>query len=441
MTLFKYLKHYWHRLIGENEDFSLESKVFHIFSIVALFAAILELIINFYLGFYGSVIICLAILLFHTVVFLLSRKWHKFNLAIIISGIECNVFLGIDYFINGGINSPTLLLFLSTLFLMCMISNSKYVKFWILFNLLSVLIVGLIEYQFPNSILINYTSRSDVFFDNLSTYIICAILLSSGLSYIKKSYQLQNEKLAINTELLYKMNSEKDKLFSIISHDLKSPLNAVKQYLEFLATGELKNEERAFIEKELLQATASTQSLLENLLEWSKNQIDGIKLVLESSDLVEAIDTTIQQAEILCKRKGINFSLEIPEQVVCLLNKHMIQLIVRNLLNNAVKFTPSGGNIILGIHQENQHVILSVKDNGVGISQEKKPEIFSLNIKSTFGTNREKGTGLGLILCKEYVEKLNGEITFESELNKGTTFYVKLLKQKKPTLRTEILQN
>ncbi len=104
----------------------------------------------------------------------------------------------------------------------------------------------------------------------------------------------------------------------------------------------------------------------------------------------------------------------------------MIQLVVRNLLNNAIKFTPKGGIIHIGTIIDGKQCKIYIKDNGVGIPENKKNEIFSLNIQSTAGTENESGTGLGLVLCKEYMDKLSGEITFESESHLGTTFYVTL---------------
>ncbi|MBU2267569.1 MAG: HAMP domain-containing histidine kinase [Bacteroidetes bacterium] len=309
---------------------------------------------------------------------------------------------------------------------MSSISKAKQVKFWVVVNIFTAISIGLIEYYYPKSIISTYSSRSDLFIDNISTYVVCVILVSSGIYYIKSAYRKQNKHLKENTAQLINSNKEKDKLFSIISHDVKAPLNAIKQYLEFLNEGLLTPQEKNYMEGELLKTTTSTQNLLENLLEWSKIQIDGIPISIDYLNLFETLRDTLDYAKSMCAKKKIIFITDINKDLVCFSNSYMIQLVLRNLLNNAIKFTPKEGLIHIGTIIEDKQCKIYIKDNGVGIAEDKKDQIFSLNVKSTAGTENESGTGLGLVLCKEYMDKLGGAITFESEPKLGTTFYVTL---------------
>lgn len=420
------IRAYWNFLIGDDKYFSLESRVFHSFSIIVLLICTLEVLINITINFYESAIICLVTFFVHGSIFFLSRIRNNLRVAILLTGFECNIFLGITYFINGGAKGPIMLFFISTLFLMSSISKVKQVKFWVLLNVFTAVSIGIIEYYFPQAIINTYSSRRDLFIDNISTYVVCVVLVSLGIYYIKSAYSKQSKRLKENSTQLINSNNEKDKLFSIISHDVKAPLNAIKQYLEFLNEGLLTPQEKSYMEGELLKTTISTQSLLENLLEWSRIQIDGGPIRIEYLNLSETLKATLENIKIMCSKKNMIFITDINKDVICFTNNYMIQLVVRNLLNNAIKFTPKGGLIHIGTILEDKQCKIYIKDNGVGIAEDKKNEIFSLNVKSTVGTENESGTGLGLVLCKEYVDKLSGAITFESESSLGTTFYVTL---------------
>jgi two-component system sensor histidine kinase/response regulator len=421
-----HIKAYWNFLIGDTKYFSLESRVFHSFSIIVILICVIEVLINIIIHFYESAIICVIVFLVQGSIFFLSRIRNNLRVAILLTGFECNIFLGITYFINGGSKGPIMLFFISTLFLMSSISKVKQVKFWVLLNVFTAVSIGIIEYYFPQSIINTYSSRRDLFIDNISTYVVCVVLVSLGIYYIKSAYSKQSKRLKENSTQLVNSNKEKDKLFSIISHDVKAPLNAIKQYLEFLSEGLLTPQEKSYMEGELLKTTISTQNLLENLLEWSRIQIDGGPISIEYLNLSETLKGTVENTKIMCAKKSIIFITDINKEVICFTNSFMIQLIVRNLLNNAIKFTPKEGLIHIGIIVEDKQCKIYIKDNGVGIADDKKDEIFSLNVKSTAGTENESGTGLGLVLCKEYMDKLSGEITFESEPSLGTTFYVTL---------------
>jgi signal transduction histidine kinase len=165
--------------------------------------------------------------------------------------------------------------------------------------------------------------------------------------------------------------------------------------------------------------------MLVNLLLWSKAQMEGSKTNLQRINVANTLDATLEVQERLARKKGIVLTHNIDKGVDVVADYDMVQLVIRNLVNNAVKFTQPGGKISVTAYPVGNECQVMIEDNGQGIPAEKQKDIFSLKT-STYGTNNEKGVGLGLALCKEFVEKQGGRLWFESEWGRGTIFYVLL---------------
>lgn len=253
------------------------------------------------------------------------------------------------------------------------------------------------------------------------------------LNFIRANYDYEKASaakraLAIqqHNEELEKVNAEKNKLFSILSHDLRSPLNSIQSYLELLSFDILDEKENAVARQELLSLTKNTSDLLFNLLSWSKTQMEGVRSKPKDNNLSEILASTINTQHVIASQKDIRFENNIDKRLTALCDEDMLQLVVRNLLNNAIKFTPTFGKISITTFTDKDKAVIAITDNGSGIPEEQQNEIFSLKIRSTYGTNNEKGIGLGLVLCKEYIEMQNGHIWFESQPGTGTTFFISL---------------
>ncbi|MBC8147711.1 MAG: DUF3365 domain-containing protein [Bacteroidetes bacterium] len=236
---------------------------------------------------------------------------------------------------------------------------------------------------------------------------------------LKKYFSIIESK---NIELT-KINATKDKFFSIIAHDLKSPFNSILGFTDLLITDyeKIDEEERREIINAIDKSSKSSFKLLENLLLWAISQRDEIKLVKESLNLkttiLEAIEAYIPGAEM----KNITYELRVSDELNINADKFTVKIIIGNLFNNAIKFTSPKGNVNIDAIQKDNYMEICISDNGVGISPENISKLFLIeeNI-STLGTNNEKGTGLGLVLCKEFIKKHNGKIWVESELGSGT---------------------
>lgn len=224
---------------------------------------------------------------------------------------------------------------------------------------------------------------------------------------------------------LQKANSTKDKFFSIIAHDLRSPFTALLGLAELIVTkiDIYKKEELRRIAHELQTSAKAVHTLLENLLTWSRIQRNAIEYFPEKVSLGEIVTHNILLFQGGATHKEISMSSHISDELMVYADYHMIDTILRNLLSNALKFTESGGNIEISSHTNQNTVEILVSDTGIGIPEQDIAGLFRIDVRHSHpGTAGEKGTGLGLILCKDLVEKNGGEIWVESEIGKGSTF-------------------
>ncbi len=234
-----------------------------------------------------------------------------------------------------------------------------------------------------------------------------------------------NKQLKLSEDELKKINEEKDKFFSIIAHDLKSPFNALLNLSEFLVEdlSELSMDEIRSFSKEINKSAHSVYNLLLNLLQWAQIKTGRISKTQEKIELFPLVNDTIMLLENLASKKSIKIQNNLTEQTSIVGDRTMIGSVFQNLISNAIKFTKRNGSIFVSNEVLDDKVIIHIKDTGVGISSENLKKLFKLDEHlTTSGTANESGTGLGLILCKELLEKNNGKIWAESTEDLGTTF-------------------
>lgn len=242
-----------------------------------------------------------------------------------------------------------------------------------------------------------------------------------------------NRQLHLSEKNLKQMNATKDKFFSIISHDLKNPFTSLMSISDMLdvnyeATDE---EDKRYAVKRINNSVRHIYSLLENLLTWSSSQRGKICFDSEDFDLSALIAENVNLYRMGAERKGISIINQIKDKVIAHGDRNTINTVIRNLAGNAVKFTSAGGTITFAISGKEDYWKVSVKDTGVGISTENLKHLFRIDKKlKTEGTEGEKGTGLGLVICKEFVEKNKGTIGVKSEEGKGTEFWFTVKKGK-----------
>jgi two-component system, sensor histidine kinase and response regulator len=232
-------------------------------------------------------------------------------------------------------------------------------------------------------------------------------------------------KIEFQARELSQTNALKDKMFSVISHDLRSPVSSIKLALDFISKGLVKPNDEFFNEtiKDLVKTTDEAYILLENLLGWAKSQSNILNVVPELFELRPMVNSVAGLLKLGSENKKIIIQNNINEGIMVFADMNMLQSVIRNLLSNALKFTHENGTIELKAKNENDEVTVSVIDSGVGISQDRLKNIFDQDRpEQTFGTNKESGSGLGLILCKDFVEKNGGKIWVESIEGISSTF-------------------
>ena len=241
--------------------------------------------------------------------------------------------------------------------------------------------------------------------------------------------QLQNEAYIEQTKHLESVNNVKDKLFSIVSHDLKDSLSSINGFIDLLRDGSLSREEFDNLIPELSENANNASLLLFNLLNWSKSQMQSLKPSPSLFDIQEVFEEKIKLVDQRLESKGIEL-VDHSLRDFAYADRSMIEIVIQNLLANALKFSRKGDTITVSNHISNGSCIISVADTGVGIPSHNLEKLFKNNTYTTMGTNNEKGTGLGLSICKELVELNGGKIWVESTVNSGSTFYIQLPKSK-----------
>lgn len=264
----------------------------------------------------------------------------------------------------------------------------------------------------------------------LVSFSLLALLFLSLAIVLKRNNNFKTETnllLQEKNEQLRTLNATKDKLFSIVAHDLKNPLSAFRNI-----TGSLKNQyanlSKDDIEEfigDLYDSSSKLMDLLQNLLKWAISQTNNITVEIEEQTIFPIIHRVIDSVQYNAEEKMITIANNVDENLIVNVDENIIETILRNFVSNAIKFTPKNGTIRIYNQQAGNKIQIRVSDTGIGIKNEDQKKLFSINENvAQIGNSSEKGTGLGLILCKELIEKMHGKIGVESEENKGSTFYI-----------------
>ncbi len=242
-------------------------------------------------------------------------------------------------------------------------------------------------------------------------------LNESKILIAQKAATLEEQKTKL-TEL----DALKNRLFSIISHDLKTPIYSLRNLFRNVEKYDISGDEIKILVPDIINDLNYTTSLMENLLLWAKSQMQGNIINPQLLDIAVMVNEVQQVLRLQAESKQVYVKSKIDSSIYIFADKDMINLVLRNILSNAIKFTPNNGEINVGASVKNDMVEMYVQDSGMGISDENIKKLFSNNYFTTNGTANESGTGLGLMLCKEFLHKNGGEIMVKSEVGKGSCF-------------------
>ncbi len=266
-----------------------------------------------------------------------------------------------------------------------------------------------------------------------------------GVDYVTKPFNEQELVARIQTHVelkrarnqieeqaknLKQSNDLKDRMFSIIGHDLRSPLSAAKLKMDFIMRGIIDPKDDKFLDEtvyDLLKTMDEALNLLQNLLGWAKSESDQIQMIPEKLNLNDLVEQTFRLLKLGSDHKNIQMLNNVPERIFAFADNNMIKTVLRNIVSNAIKFTPVDGAIKINYKKVKDRAVIEIEDNGNGIPKEDIKKILNPNEHfSKLGTEKEPGTGLGLILCQNFVQRNGGALKIKSKVGEGSTFYFDL---------------
>ncbi|MDX5429317.1 MAG: tetratricopeptide repeat-containing sensor histidine kinase, partial [Bacteroidota bacterium] len=257
-------------------------------------------------------------------------------------------------------------------------------------------------------------------------FVVVFILKNRQIRRQKNEIQKAKEQLERQQAELQELNQMKDRLFSIISHDLRSPLNNLHDFITIMEEGDLSPGELNILLKQLKERYQHVSSLVDNLLNWARLQVSDTIVKPRELKLYHAVNETLNLLEPLAEAKDIDLVNYVSEDHVVVADENAVQLLLRNFVSNAIKYSKPDSQIEVRSHVQGAEVVTSIRDYGVGIPADKLDHIFDSFGSSTRGTQNEKGTGVGLSICREYAEKNHGKVWVESEVGEGSTFFFSL---------------
>jgi two-component system, sensor histidine kinase and response regulator len=428
----------WEAILGAGDEFSIENRMFNYVCVVLAIPLLVFLLCDFILFRQVNLgILCIVLLVALGSVYYFSRVKKSNHYGIAIIAIFSYSGLIMEFLYSGGVNGSALYTFFLTFVILVTLDRIGNLLMWTILHLAVAAALLTYQYLFPEKI-VQYDSFSMRVADTAITFETIILIVFLVVRFLRQQYyieknkaeeravsiHLQNLEIVAQNAKLERMNQEKNKMFSIISHDLSAPMVSILGYLELLNEDFGTEGEKNNILAELRSQTQYTAQLLQNMLTWAKSQMHGVQLHVSDIDLQHVLDDTKHYVAPFAAKKNITTNFAPVSNMRVHADKELMFIVLRNIANNAVKFTQAGGAISVSVTEKDGNAIVAIKDTGMGIPKEKQSAIFSLKMQSSYGTDNEKGIGLGLILCKEYVELQKGAIWFESVPNEGTTFFV-----------------
>lgn len=441
---------YFNKLIGNKQEYSLRHRILNISILAAILLKVLSLSVDVFLDIQWQAVLFSVFSLAYFIVFYFIAYYYK-NYDRVILFLVSGVFIlltPISWFVNEGSSGNTIYsLFIAIVATYTLTEGKLRLKLLILAGISLATFITL-EFFFPEYI-INYTSRADKYLENgiFSIAAIVGFVFYLNIYYNEyklavKKLKISNQQLLIaqeeskkqqkriheqNIELskkaheLEKANETKDRFYTIIAHDLKSPFNTIIGFSDLIKDAATNNnyDKIKKYSKFLTESGEQAYKLLLNLLEWSRIQTMSIEYKPENIDLKSLIEAQINiyKYTAIAKNNIIETDLE---KCFVFADKNMLETIIRNLLSNAIKFTENGKITIKSCYQEDA-CLIKVEDTGLGIDSKLLKYIFN-SPKIISGTKGEKGSGIGLKLCKEFVETNKGKLKVTSQPGKGSTF-------------------
>jgi two-component system, sensor histidine kinase and response regulator len=440
-------------LLGNSKEYNSESRLLHLAIGIAVLSIVIPIGINLSIGFSltdNSIFIISGALLLLS--FYLSRSRKMYEASMLLFLWVCWATLIVSWIIKGGLSGVTPLYFILSA-LLVVVLRPRWIAPVIVVTALTF--VSLIILEFTDYLVVRaYPSQNVRYLDLVLTHVLIFGLLAyanlmivnegefrnlllkqeaadahaSKLEWIKlhNEVAVQKESLGEKNDELALLNEKQSKLFSIISHDLKTPLANITTSLQLLREAESSEEVAAVVLPKLERDIGLTSNMLENLLQWSSLQLRGIDLHRKRINVGQTLNETLELVSSFASFKEVVVETDIPSHLELNADEESLKLVVRNLALNAVKYSHRKNIVRVSCQAIEDYIQIDVTDSGVGISEDKLGGLFSTGNQSTEGTNNERGTGLGLLLCKMHIDSHHGRISIASNPGQGSCFTVQI---------------
>jgi len=414
-------KHKFSLISGEN----LNDRIFVAISLIAFISCFAGLSINIVIGLPSTINIYVFLLAssFAVLYYLARFKKHYYKHLLVLIG---TIGLSMTWISEGGFSGPILPLFVVAIVVFTAISDAKHHIYYVIFLLINIVSLFALEHSSFSKHIGQYPDKLSHDIDVFTTLIISIIGIYLFVQFIRRVYIKNYIKTIAQKQELEQFNHTKDRFFSIIAHDLRGPFNGMIELTQLMSdesTG-LSKEELQDLSGKLSHSAKNTYNLLENLLSWAKMNQGMIPYAPTIIPLRKFTSVHLESMQDLANRKGINTANYIPDNTLVFADENMLQTIIRNFIMNAIKFTKKGGMVSIDAKAlSNTMVEISIADNGIGMDKKAIENLFSIDKKTQrAGTQSEPSSGLGLLLCKEFIEKHQGSIKIESKVNHGSIF-------------------
>lgn len=420
-------------IYGEEERYGFRGVIFHQVCFLSLVALTAGLFLTIRLAQWDLTMILVGCQIALTLSYWLSRVMNLYVLGFSLFVTVAYTLIGFNYALVGGIDGTSDVISLLVLGIFFASSESRSHWFWAVLH--GAVFCGLTywEYVTDRSAITVYTDEFQRFMDTGLTYIFVLIfmfyifrLIRRAYEYQKRQVEAQKLKLESNKQELEKSNQELIKVLSIIAHDVRNPLASIQSFLELSADGDLAPKDQKVINQGLQGMVQNTSHMLDDMVNWSKLQISGQATSFHKQGIGSWLNKTVDHMRQMAKAKGVLFNDNYNGRLKLFCDSILMTVIIRNLIQNAVKFTAPGNVVRLDVSKDKTHMLFIVSDEGLGIPEADLAKLFTEKSISKTGTGEERGSGFGLIIVKEYIDLHHGEIEVESTVGKGSRFTVKI---------------
>jgi signal transduction histidine kinase len=431
--LIETLKQFSNWMIKKENDLLLEkvNRMFSTLLLVNLFLATIFVILAFYFNYYAVAWVTLTVHPIYAIGIYLSRKDHV-GLAKILMLTHGYLMIFAQVVINSN-NSHVSIYFLPAIICTLLILQGKQRFIGRFISFLGACLMLISEVVAFPGIGIEIT-QDEIFIDlvtnvigSVSTTVLAMYFLLKFNDEVQQKLKIQTEEYERMNQHLHSSNNTKTRLFSIISHDLRNPLISIKSSVSVIREPDFPEAEKTILLGELEKRVDYAMNLMNNLLIWSRTQLNGIQFQPEVLELSELTKQVLHQMEGMASLKKVSLQMNFSHvPVLVKVDKNMIEIVLRNLTSNAIKFTESGGFVRIHGTVLNGKFITTVADSGVGIESEALEKIRNQIFYTTSGTNKEKGSGLGLMLSRDFLQRHDSDLMIDSSPGAGTRISFKL---------------